>query len=318
MKRALNFGLIGAGRWGRVFINTIGQIDGVRLAALASRNPESRQLVPPDCTLSANWRALIDGAAGSGKPLDGLIIATPPATHAEIALAAIDADLPVLVEKPLSLSARQAEEIRARSESRSVVALVEHTHLFSPAYRALKQRLGASGGAAEVTAIEGTASNWGPFRKDVPVLWDWGAHDIAMCIDLMASVPDKFSVRRLEKRNQDEGIGETLEISMGFADNAWAEIRLSNLADHKERRLEVICRGETLIYDDTVDAKLTYRRGLNGKVIPIPHAPTPPLTVAVEEFAEAVHQGRTDNESMKLAVDVVKTLERLEACLIGD
>jgi hypothetical protein len=95
-------GLVGAGRWGKVFINTLAGMEGVRLAGLASSNPQSRSLVPPDCRVMPEWRDLIQM-----KNLAGLIVATPPHTHAEITLAAIRAGLPVLVEKPLTLDPQE-------------------------------------------------------------------------------------------------------------------------------------------------------------------------------------------------------------------
>ena len=57
--KILNLGLIGAGVWGRNFIKTIAGLDGARLTRLASRNPESPALVPPDCVISEDWRDLM-------------------------------------------------------------------------------------------------------------------------------------------------------------------------------------------------------------------------------------------------------------------
>jgi len=45
------------------------------------------------------------------------------------------------------------------------------------------------GGAAKVKRITARAGSWGPFRSDIPVLWDWGAHEIAMTLDVMGEFP---------------------------------------------------------------------------------------------------------------------------------
>ena len=82
MAAQLRLGLLGAGRWGRNYIRTIAASAGVRLARLASRNPDSANLVPPDCVIFADWREMLDARA-----LDGVIVATPPGVHAEMALA---------------------------------------------------------------------------------------------------------------------------------------------------------------------------------------------------------------------------------------
>lgn len=305
-------GLVGAGRWGRVLIRTILEIDGIRLSALASRNPRSRALVPADCAVTQDWRALINGTFSADNSLDGLIIAAPPAAHEEIALAAIDAGLPVLVEKPLTLSAEGAELVRDRSEAASLAFMVEHTHLFHPAYRTLKQHLETLGRVPGVKSIKATAGNWGPFRNDVPVLWDWGAHDISMCLDLMKASPGDYTARRLEQRTVDGGCGETISISLGFLGEGTAEIRLSNLVEHRERRLEVTLGDDSLVYDDAAEHKLTVQRGIGAQPAPLSYAPKLPVTVAIEEFADAIRTGQTQPENLNLAVDVVRLLENLE------
>ena len=88
----LKLGLVGAGRWGRNYVRTIATLDGLRLAAVASRNPETATLVPPHCHIVTDWHDLI-----AMPGIDGIIIASPPATHAEILLAAIAAGKHVAV-----------------------------------------------------------------------------------------------------------------------------------------------------------------------------------------------------------------------------
>ena len=129
----IRLGLIGAGRWGRNYIRTINGLPGVRLARLASRNPDSARLIPTGCSIFTDWREML-----SSRDLDGVIVATPPHLHAEMAFAAIDAGLAVLIEKPLTLSVAEAHALRERARERGVLAMVDHTHLFNPAFRALK------------------------------------------------------------------------------------------------------------------------------------------------------------------------------------
>jgi len=75
----LRLGLVGAGRWGRNYIRTIAELEDVVLARLASRAPDAAALAGDGCAVAADWSELI--TAGD---LDGVIVATPPATHADI------------------------------------------------------------------------------------------------------------------------------------------------------------------------------------------------------------------------------------------
>lgn len=297
---AIRLGLVGAGQWGRICIRALAGIEGVRLAAVASRNPEIRSLTPEACAVYADWPALL--AAGG---LDGLVIATPPATHAEIAMAALRRGLAVFVEKPLALSVNDAQALdQAAAQLKSRVFFTDHIHLFSPAYRALK-RLAQEAGP--ILSMEGLAGNHGPYRPDTSVLWDWAPHDAAMMIDLMGRAPDTVAARRIERRKVAGGTGETIRIELGFGDCAGGAT-LGTLTD-KVRRFTVTCRDATLVYDDLAAAKLT-RDG-----VPVRLAATPPLTAALTDFADAIRDGRRHVDGLDLGIKVVEILAQAEATL---
>jgi predicted dehydrogenase len=297
----IKLGLIGAGRWGRNYIRTIQRMEGVRLARLASRNPESAQLAGEGCKISADWLEVAQAA-----DIQGVIIATPPGTHAEIAKAAIDVGNPALIEKPLCLSLTEAVELRSLAKARGTFAMVGHTHLFAPAYQALKELGGALG---PLKAIEAEAGNWGPFRKDTPVLWDWGAHDAALCLDLVGLMPVDTSARLVESRETEEGLGETIALHFDFPEGVTADIRLSNLMSAKARRFTARFEAARLVYDDLAPAKLAIlppSEDTPAHAIDVPL--TPPLDLVVREFTDSIALGRDDLASLDLGVAVVAVL----------
>ncbi|MBI4969605.1 MAG: Gfo/Idh/MocA family oxidoreductase [Rhodospirillales bacterium] len=304
----IRLGLIGAGRWGRVYIESIKRLPELRLARVASRNPETAARVGPDTTVEPDWRAV-----AQAPDLKGVIIATPPATHAEIALAAIEVGMPVLVEKPLALDVESAATIRQAAVAHKSFVMVEHTHLFHPAFRALKE-LGAPLG--RLRRIDSEAGNHGPFRPDTPVLWDWGAHDVAMALDLVGRMPVELSAKRTQSESRAEGQGENLEIELVFPEGIEARICLGNLFATKRRTLAAQFERATLVYDDLAPAKLTlHPPGSDGRQEPgepLAIADTRPLDVALREFAEAILAERDDTHSLDLGVAVVSVLAALE------
>jgi GFO/IDH/MocA oxidoreductase family protein len=72
-----------------------------------------------------------------GHDLDALLVCSPNGTHARIALDALDAELHVLVEKPLCLSPRDADEIASRARTRERVVQVGYMKRYDPAYELL-------------------------------------------------------------------------------------------------------------------------------------------------------------------------------------
>jgi len=271
MPAPLRLGLIGKGAWGQNYARTIAATPGVALAWAASRE----------------WRGALDRGG-----IDGVIVATPPQVHAEIALAAIDAGIPVLVEKPFTLDVAQAEAVRDLALARRVVTMVGHTQLFQPAYRAMKRLLPEYGA---VRAIRSKAGGPGPVRPEVPVLWDWGAHDVALCLDLLGEGPSRASVS-----------GETIELS--FSRSVEARLQLSNNLPEKVRQFEVVCESATLVFRDYVENQLS----VAGRAVPV--ARELPLNVLVREFAEAISAAAFDPASVELGLGVVRVLA---ACARG-
>ncbi|MBT3553135.1 MAG: Gfo/Idh/MocA family oxidoreductase [Rhodospirillaceae bacterium] len=309
MSEPVRLGLVGAGRWGRVFIGSIADLDGIQLIALASSNPDAQSLIPAECRLTVDWRELL-----SAGEIDGLIIAVPPSAQFPIAEAAIKAGIPVLLEKPLSLDMDEASALRDMAASRDALVMVDHTHLYHPAYAALKAKLAELGGPGAVTEITAAAGNWGPFRADVPVLWDWGAHDVAMILDILGKIPAAVTASRSEDRNEEGGRGETLELTLEFG-RTKAAVSLSNLAATKQRRLQVSLSDTDLLYDGVGRENFAVRFGPDVPWAPETIAGPLPVTALVAEFGDAIRSGRRDRSGLALGADVVSVLARLQTAL---
>lgn len=314
----LRLGLIGAGPWGRNYIRTIAEMPGLTLSRLCSRNPESRAMAGAACECTEDWRAII-----SPGDIDGLIIATPPALHAEIAEAAMGAGIPPLIEKPLTLDLKSALRLARRAEEAGIPAMVNHIHLFHPAYRRLKQEAAALG---PLLAIRSEGGNRGPFRPDTPPLWDYGPHDMALCLDLLQGEPETIEAKRERSGETEEGYGEVVAIWMAFAGGVRAHIRSGNLMDRKRRWLGVYFEKEVLVFDDLAKDKLRRHPGFtvsgNGEPpvpedagTPVPVADTPPLAAALGAFAAAIRGENPPEAGLDLAVKVIRTLEACTASL---
>jgi predicted dehydrogenase len=306
----VRIGLIGVGRWGRNYLRTIAQLDGAVLTAVASRNAETGRLVPTSCRVFADWRDLI-GYAG----VDAVIVATPPALHAEMVRAALDAGKPVLVEKPLTTSLAELAAIRAAIRERSPAVLVDHTHLNHPAFQRLKTELSARG---RIRAIRASAGNHGPYRPDVSVLWDWGPHDVAMCLALGSGRIEPASVERLDQRIIEGARAERIHLSLLADSEVTISIRLSTL-DAKHRWFAVDLDDATLIYRDAMVGGLTLHRRPGagpqdcGTVLAVPVGL--PLTAVVADFIATVRVGATRRDSLELAGRVVECLAKCEVML---
>lgn len=215
-----------------------------------------------------SWRSLVDE-----RP-DGVVICTPPQTHIEIAQFALERNIPVMIEKPLALSAEEAEQLAKYAAP----VLVDHLYLFTDGYQSLKRNIAGKQIRTIKTVGLGTRSHTG-----YSALWDYGSHDISMILDLMNRTPNIVSAIQ---------IGSIFEIELHFSDTV-THSRFG-ISGERVRRVAVQCEGEEVIFEDI------------GSEIP------GPLHNAVAVFLETI-SGETDQRlGLGLALDVLKVLEACE------
>jgi predicted dehydrogenase len=271
----VKLGLIGAGRWGRRFIETIKTLPGFELSVVASSNPETPALTGPGTRVVSDWREALSG-------VDGVIVATPPSAHAAAVTAAIERGLPAMVEKPLTTDFTQAKALLALAEHKKAIVLVDHIHLFSAAFDRFQEKASKLG---ELKSLRTEGGNWGPFREDVGPLWDYGPHDVAFCLAAAKRKPRSVVYKREEQRDG----GETIRLALGFSEGLAADIKVSNILKERTRIFEAVYEKGT--------ARLEHR--------PDDEAP---LARALKAFAAAVKKKDHSLSSLKLGVDVVEVL----------
>ena len=134
MARRVRVGVVGLGQWGRNHARIYAGLPDVELAGVVDLNkPELRGFVNRYRTAGfTDYRDLL------GK-VDGVSIAAPTALHHEIARTFLSAGVHVLVEKPMTTTVAEAEELIALAERRDLVLVVGHVERFKPAVRRLME-----------------------------------------------------------------------------------------------------------------------------------------------------------------------------------
>jgi len=237
--------------------------------------------------------------------------------------ACLEARKPCLVEKPLCLDVPTAERLDRRVRSMGVPVLVNHTHVFSPAYHRLKTVLASRRERIRVILSEGM--NLGPFRRDTPALWDWGPHDMSLCLDLLGTTP-----AHVDALAGPPGPGETPELvslRLGFSGGVTAWIHAGCLSAEKRRRFSVFTDQRLYVWYDTCETPLTVRpfRFRDRYDHPSP-ASDPPISLPTRSrqtpmerlliyFANGLQGGDRAQFGTALALAVVRVLARCEAAM---
>lgn len=148
--------LIGAGRIGLVHAVTLSRLPGMVLGGTVDTNPAARRLMLSMGVRTA-WYSTLEEAVRSGE-LDAAVIATPPASHLELARACLNRGLRVLIEKPACAGEPQLqnfEELGEQAGDRALVGylMVRVPHLSAWLSRLRRGELGAVRGFTGLTLL---------------------------------------------------------------------------------------------------------------------------------------------------------------------
>jgi predicted dehydrogenase len=129
-KDFVGIGIIGSGFARTTQIPGFRACEGARVVSIASGHRENAERVAREFDIkhvADDWRDVI-----AHEDVDLVSIVTPPVTHLEMTLAALDAGKAVLCEKPMAMNAEQARAMRDRAQSKGLLALIDHELRFLP------------------------------------------------------------------------------------------------------------------------------------------------------------------------------------------
>ena len=286
----IRLGLVGTGAWVLKYLAAVDEAAGAVLTHVASPNARQKE-IPVSIDVHENWRDLLT------LDLDGLIVATPPDTHAGITRAALEAGQAVLVEKPVTSNANDARALLDLARSKKAILHVGHIDLQSPALVAVLDQLPRH---EDIKRVAGGWSNAGPWRDDAEPLWDWGPHPLACALRVTG-----FEIDQLIATAKEVGQGWLYHVQGNFG-GVDVDLTFGNGSPARQRWMEITTADHVFRYDDDADDKAK----CDGK--PLDYAKTPALTAQVERFADSIRQGGQDTADAELALEVIKLLEQIE------
>ena len=169
--------VIGVGHLGRHHARILAAMPGVDLVGVADRNVERAREIA-----SAHETAFFADAAALAGTLDAVVVATPTASHAEVAAPFLEAGTAVLIEKPLARTLDEADALVAMARRKGATLAVGHTERFNPALAAARPMLTAP------RFVEGHRLGTFPDRSlDIDVVFDLMIHDIDVVLSVVES-----------------------------------------------------------------------------------------------------------------------------------
>ncbi len=180
----IRIALAGSGKIAGTHAAAARRLSGVELAAVVNHRPESMAALAARYDIPRQYAGLDDLLRDGG--VDALIVTTPNYLHAAQTVAALEAGLAVLVEKPMAMTAAEAEAMVAASARTGSLLMVAHCWRFDPEVRWLREQITAGAlGRIVRTKSRAVHVNWGPpgWYSQAPyagggALADMGVHAI--------------------------------------------------------------------------------------------------------------------------------------------
>ncbi len=314
--------VIGTGYWGpnliRNFLSADG-IDGVIACDLDEGRLAKMRKSFFGIETSCDAHELVERS-----DIDIVVIATPVSTHYELAKRALLAGKHCFIEKPMTASSAEAEELIGLTRRNGLTLFVDHTFIYTGAVRKMKEIV-TSGRLGELYYFDSVRINLGLFQHDVNVIWDLAPHDLSIMDYLLDRRP--LSVSAIGSCHVGNGLEDIAYLTLEFENNLIAHFHVNWLAPMKIRRTLIGGTRSMIVYDDTEASEkvkvydkgidVTTREGVydtlvqyrTGDMLSPKLDQEEALAVATRHFLECVRDGKTPITDGQAGLNVVRILE---------
>ncbi|MBN1825963.1 MAG: Gfo/Idh/MocA family oxidoreductase [Candidatus Eisenbacteria bacterium] len=315
--------VIGAGYWGPNFVRIFSQLPNSEVAYVCDKRAERLAQMKLLYPLVNTTSRLEDVLEDDG--VDGVVVATPVATHHNVAKQVLEAGKHVLVEKPLCLSTNDADDLIATSKKSGTVLMVGHTFLFTAAVNKVKDLL-RDGELGDIHYIASNRLNLGIFQEDMNVIWDLAPHDISILHYVLERDPIEVSAHGQSFIRKP--IEDVAFVTLRFPGDVVAHLHVSWLDPCKIRRTTFVGSKKMVVYDDieTLEKIRIYDKGVDvqphydtfgefhlayrfGDIFTPKLVDQEPLKAEAKHFLDGIDQGKVTRGTAAEGRLVVRVLE---------
>lgn len=293
---AVRLGVIGVGYLGQHHARIYSEIEGSQLAAVVDtdRKKADSYAEKYGCAAHVDYREIL-------HDVDALSIVTPTTSHYSIALDCLRAGKDVLIEKPITVSVEEADELIKEAEKRGCIVQVGHLERYNPAV------LFASDMIREPLFIE--SERLSPYLgrgTDVDVTLDLMIHDVDIILSLVA-----LPVREIKAVGAKvlSGKIDVAKAWIEFEKGCTALVTVSRLSPEKLRRLKVFQKDSYLSIDyQNTEVKRYFRNGKGISSETVKPEKCEPLKEELKDFVSCVRERRRPKVSACEGRDALKVV----------
>lgn len=325
-EKQIVIGIIGAGYWGANLVRNFLAVPGVQVKyicdAKTGRLDKYRTIVGVICTQDAE-------DLFSDAEVDAVVIATPVAAHHNLAKRALLANKHVFVEKPMTRTVEEAEELISLAQERKLILHVDHTFVYYGPVIKMKEIVD-SGELGDLHYFDSSRINLGLIQPDVNVFWDLAPHDISILHFLHPERAERVSA--VGTRHVAKGGVELAHITLQYPSGFVAHVHTSWLSPVKMRQMTLGGSKRMIYFDDIhpFEKIKIYDKGISmneiepntfepvyrsGEVRMPVYDNAEALYKECAHFVDAIREGGETITDGQSGLDVVRILEAAERSL---
>jgi predicted dehydrogenase len=258
----IKVGIIGFGYWGPNLVRNFSGTAGCVVDMVIDTRPERLEIVKRSYPLVTTTTHIDD--VFSNSEIAAIVIATPVFTHFSLAKRALENGKHVLLEKPMTASVSEAEELIALAKQKGLLLMVDHTFLYTGAVQKMKAMID-NGTMGNLKYFDSTRINLGLFQPDVNVLWDLAPHDISVLNYLFPEKP--YSVNATGVSHTGNGIENIAFLTVNYQSGFVAHFNCSWSSPVKIRKMLLGGDKHMMVFDDIepTEKVKVYDTGYNVK-----------------------------------------------------
>src|ERR1051325_215561 len=302
----LKIGAIGVGGWGKNHVRVLHNM-GVLQAVCDLSEERAREIGKK---YDANFYSSLKDLFSNERGLDACLVCTPTKSHLAAVKEVIQNGCHVFVEKPLSFSSKECEEMTSMSEKANLILTCGYVERFNPAIQDLK-RIIQEKSYGDLIMMEFHRENRMPLHiKDVGIIYDTSVHDIDTAMFLFDKRPKMVFARAGKKFHSYEDFAT---IMIGFDDQKVAIIASNWITPQKVRTFSAVCtdgiiRGDFLTQDIKIEQS-------ESTIIPRRLKFQEPLTLELTNFIQVI-EGKT-RKPVVTGEDATNVTKVAEAALLS-
>jgi predicted dehydrogenase len=244
--KKVRIGILGTGHLGKLHTKMLSQIPSCNFVGIYDSNGEQAKIAANEYRVKAFPK--IDELLNS---VDAVSIAATTSAHYELAKKCFEKNIHVFVEKPITATIEQAEELVKISEDKNLKLQVGHIERFNPALLSLEKYI------MEPMFIQtDRLAQFNPRGTDVAVVLDLMIHDIDIILSLV-----KDEVKNIEASGV-AVVSDTIDIAnarIQFKKGAVANVTASRISQKKMRKMRIFQRDNYIALDFITGVSEVYR-----------------------------------------------------------